>query len=78
MTFKLNPKLRLITAPVLLVIDGKEQKYPDGESLTSLEFDQRYVIDSISARDGTVVVMLKINDRVNDITWIGEEALSFM
>lgn len=78
MTFKLNPQLRLIKAPVVLVVDAKEQEYPDGESLTALEFDKRYAIDSISARDDTVVMTLKINERVNDITWIGEEAVSFM
>lgn len=78
MMFKLNPQLRLIAAPVVLVVGGEEQKYSNGESLTVLEFEQRYVVDSISARDGTVVVKLKINDRVNDITWIAEEAVSFM
>lgn len=78
MTFKLNPQLRLIKAPILLVVDGEERSYPDGESLTELEFDQRYVIDAISARDCSILVTLKINDRVNDITWIGEEAVSFM
>lgn len=76
--FKLNPQLRLITAPVILVIDGEERIYPDGESLTALEFDQRYVIDSIRAQGNAVVVTLKINDRVNEISWIGEEAVSFM
>ena len=78
MIFKLNPQLRLIKAPVILVVNGEEHWYPDGKSLTELEFDNRYVIDSISARDGTVIVTLKVNDRVNDITWIGEEAVSFM
>ena len=77
MTFKLNPQLRLIKAQVILVIDGIEQSYPDGESLTALEFDQRYVIDSISARDSIVVVTLKVNDLVNDITWYEEEVVSF-
>lgn len=78
MTYKLNPQLRLITSPVILLFDGEEKNYPDGESLTTLEFAKRYVIDSISARDETVIVTLRINDRVNDITWIGEEAVSFM
>lgn len=77
MTFKLNPELRLIKAAVILVVDGEEHSYPDGDSLTELVFDKRYVIDSISARDNAVVVTLKENDRVNDITWIGEEAVSF-
>ncbi len=46
--------------------------------MTTLEFDKRYMIDSIKVGDGTVVVTLKINDRINDIIWIGEEAVSFM
>ena len=77
MTFKLNPTVRLIKSPVILVVDGEERSYPDGEAVVALEFDKRYVVDSIRARDNAVVVMLKINDRVNDITWIGEEAVSF-
>ena len=77
MTFKLNPQLRLIKAPVILVVDGDEYRYPDGEAVAALDFDKRYVIDHISARDNAVVVVLKINDRVNDMTWVGEEAVSF-
>ena len=78
MSFKLDPQLRLIKAPVILVMDGEEHRYPDGESLTVLEFDKRYEIDSISARDSSVVVTLKINDGQTDITWIEGEDLSFM
>lgn len=59
------------------MVDGKECSYPDGESLTVLELDRRYSIDSIGAGDDPVVVMLKINDRADEITWIGEEAVSF-
>lgn len=39
MVFKINPQLRLITVPVILVIDGEERSYMDGESLTALVFD---------------------------------------
>ena len=78
LTYKLNPELRLIKVPVILVVAGEEHSYPDGESLTALEFENRYLIDSISARDSTVIVTLKENDRVNEITWVGEEAVSFM
>ena len=47
MTFKLNPQLRLIKAPVIFVIDGEEHEYPDGDALVTLEFDKRYVVVSI-------------------------------
>ena len=68
----------LIKSPVILVVDGEEQRYSNGECLTALDFDKWYLVDSISARENDVVVTMKINDRVNEITWIGEEAVSFM
>ena len=77
MTYKLNPQLRLIKAPVILVIEGMERRYNSGEELTTLIFDKNYIIDSISARDNKVVVTLKENDRQFNINWIGEEEVSF-
>lgn len=38
MTFKINPLLRLIKVPVILVVDHEVNSYLDGESLTALEF----------------------------------------
>lgn len=77
MTYKLNPQLRLIKAPVILVVEGEEKRFSSGEELTRLEFQKYYLIDSISARDGSVVVMLKENDRQFNINWVGEEEVSF-
>ncbi|MBP3205439.1 MAG: hypothetical protein J6M66_08455 [Lachnospiraceae bacterium] len=78
MTYKLSPQLRLIKAPVILVIEGMERQYNSGEELTTLIFDNNYIIGSISARDNKVVVTLKENDRQFNINWIGEEEVSFM
>jgi len=78
MTYKLNPQLRLIKAPVILVIEGMERQNNSGEELTRLEFQKYYLIDSISARDGSVVVTLKENDRQFNINWVGEEEVSFI
>ena len=77
MTYKLSPHLRLIKAPVILVVEGEERQYSSGEELTRLEFQKYYLIDSISARDGSVVVTLKENDRQFNINWVGEEEVSF-
>lgn len=77
MTYKLNPQLRLIKAPVILVVEGEEKRFSSGEELTRLEFQKYYLIDSISARDGSVVVTLKENDRQFNINWVGEEEVSF-
>ena len=78
MTYKLNPELRLIKAPVILAIGDQEQNYPDGESLLELKFDKNYLVHEITTRDNAVVVTLKENDQVGVINWIGEEAVSFM
>lgn len=77
MTYKLNPQLRLIKAPVILVAEGQEICYGSGEELTILTFEKNYIIDSISARGDKVVVTLKENDRQFNINWIGEEEVSF-
>lgn len=78
MTYKLNPELSLIKAPVILVIDGKEKKYENGEKLISLTFEKNYLVESITVKDECAVIMLKENDRVNTTSWIGEEAVSFL
>ena len=77
MTYKLSPQLRLITTPAILVVEGEEKQYSTGEELTRLTFDKNYIIDSISARDGEVVVALKENERNFNINWVGEEEVSF-
>jgi len=56
---------------------GEEKCYESGEELTRLTFDKNYIIDSISARDGSVVVTLKENERKFNINWVGEEEVSF-
>ena len=78
MTYKLNPQVKLIKGPVILVIEGQEKSYSCGEELTRLEFEKNHVIESISARDGSVVITLKENDRQFNINWIGEEEVSFI
>ena len=78
MTYKLNSVLRLIKSPVILVGDEEEQEYPSGEALLEREFDKYYVVSSITAKNNHVVVSLKENDRVFDMNWIGEDAVSFM
>lgn len=51
MTYKLNPQLKLIKAPVILVIEGEEKRYSCGEKLTALTFEKNYVVDSITAKE---------------------------
>ena len=78
MTYRLNPSLGKITSPVILSIGGAETSYSDGAALTELSFEKNYIVASITARDNAVVVTLQENTAINNISWIGEEAVSFM
>lgn len=40
-------------------------------------YDKQYLVESIRALNSTIYVKLKENDRMHDITWVGEEAISF-
>lgn len=77
MNYRLNPELIKIQSPVILVINGNEEIYRDGRTLTELTFDKNYIIEKITARDDFVVIALKQNEMINNITWSGEEAISF-
>jgi hypothetical protein len=78
MTYKLDPKLKLIKVPVILVSEGYENCYGSREELTALTFVKNYIIESISARENSVVVTLKENDRQFKINWVGEEEVNFI
>ena len=77
MIYKLNPQLKLITSPVILEAEREEKSYGSGEELTRLEFEKNYIVESISARDGGVVVALKEIEQIHNITWVGEDAVNF-
>lgn len=77
MNYKLNPTLTKIEAPIILIIDGNEQTYENSKALTELSFEKHYLVDKIFARNNAVVVVLKQNNKINEINWVGEEAVSF-
>lgn len=78
MTYKQKPKLKLIKAPIILVVGGEESYYKSGVEVANLTFEKNYVVDSISSREDKVVVTLKENERQFSINWIGEEEVSFI
>ena len=79
MTYKLNPELKKIHAPIILrFLDGTTaMNFPDGEALTAAEFSKYYLVDSIHVENNTVFLILRENDTVPVVNWIGEDAVSF-
>ena len=77
LTYKLNPELKIIVSPVVLVCPGNERmRFANGEQAAAATFDRRLLIDTISAEGGTVVLTLKEQEPTN-LNWAGEESVSF-
>ena len=77
LTYKLDSVLKKITSPVLLIIGDVEKEYPNGNSAYEQSFDKCYSISGICIKDNKVCVILMERDRVNDVTWCGEEQATF-
>ena len=65
MTYKLGPFIEKITAPVICVFGDKEAEYADGKELSEQAFDKYWLVDSVSVRDGRIVLLMKENDQIN-------------
>ncbi len=63
--------------PIICVIDGNETEYSDGQALLSHKFDKYYLVSAIRHTERAIVVELEENKRIKDISWVGEEAVSF-
>lgn len=77
MTYKLNPEIRKILSPVVLIFpDGMKQQYLDGNAATEAVFDRKYVVSTIRAEDDIIKLML-VEQETPSMNWNGEAAISF-
>ena len=77
MTYKLNPQLEKIRSPITLAFpDGSRAEYQSGMDVTSEVFEKKYLITSMRAIENCIEIILE-EASVNEINWIGEEAVSF-
>ena len=79
MTYKLNPEVKKITSPITIKFDGADDvlNFANGVALAEADFDKNYLIESVSAKDGSIEITIRENDMVNVVNWVGEEAVSF-
>lgn len=77
MTYKLNPEIRKIISPVVLVFpDGNKQEYDNGEKVTEDSFERKFIVTEIRAVNEKIEVKLTEQEAPN-MNWSGEEAVSF-
>ena len=60
MTYKLNPELRLITSPVVLLFpNGARHSYTSGAAVADQVFNERYRVTEIRAAGDVVEIRLE-------------------
>ncbi len=77
LTYSLERFIGKIKSSIICVIDGKETEYSDGQALLNQKFDRYYLVSAIRHTEKAIVIELEENKSVNDISWVGEEAVSF-
>lgn len=75
MTYKLEGFIKKIESPIICVFDNREVEFADGVALSEQSFDKYWLVDSISVKDRNIVLIMKENQNINDVEWIGEEAV---
>ena len=59
MTYYLDSEVRKIKSPVILCVDKQEISFEIGQALSMKRFDKRYAIESITAIDNQIVIVLQ-------------------
>ena len=65
MTYRLESFIKRITSPVICIFGEQEVSYADGKALYEQPFDKFWTVDTISVRDGKVILQMTENDQIN-------------
>ena len=80
MTYRLNPEVKKISSPIIIIFEDSDDVmyFENGRDLAEADFDKNYFIDSVAAKDSSIVIMIRENNMaINDVNWVGEEAVRF-
>ena len=77
LTYKLESFIKKITSPVAIEYNGEVQEYPNGTAAYEQDYPEYLLVDEVKCVDGKIRLVLKENEKKNDITWCGEEQATF-
>lgn len=77
MKFKIDSGVKKINSPIVLLIDGQEQRFENGAVLADYEFDKRYSIESITAKDDVIYLSVQEGVSLPSSDWAKEEVSFF-
>lgn len=77
MTYKLNPVIRKIISPIVLIFpDGTKQQYEGGKAAADAVFGHKYVISTMHAVNDFIELKL-VEQEAPIMNWSGEEPSTF-
>ena len=77
LTYKLESFIKKITAPVVIDYNGVVMEFPNGAAAYEQDYSKYLLVDEVKVTEVKVCLVLKENDRINDVTWCGEEQATF-
>ena len=77
MTYKLESFIKKITSPVVIEYNGKLQEFPNGAAAYENDYVKYLLVDEVKITGNKICLVLKENEKANDITWCGEEQATF-
>lgn len=75
--YKLNSELSKIISLIIVQTPDKTLRFKNGKELCSYTFYESYTVESISACESQIKIVLKNNNQSLNTNWIGEEQVSF-
>ena len=75
--YTLETFIKKITSPVVLEYNGEVQEFPNGAAAYEQDFAKYMIVDEVKIVGDKICIVLKENDRINDVTWFGEEQANF-
>lgn len=77
MTYKIEGIVEKIESPILCNFTGITRKYENGKVLAEQTFEKRYIISSIRAENGTVILEMEDRETIPKVNWKTEETVDF-
>lgn len=75
-TYKIDPIVSKIKAPIICKAEDKELSFTTGETLAAYTFEKIYLIDAIEINDNKVIITLKERSE-SDGKWIKEHVETY-
>ena len=77
LTYKLDSFIKKISSPVVIDYNGELLEFPNGAAAYAHDFTKYMMVDEVRVADDKICLVLKENERANDVTWCGEEQATF-